>query len=56
MIESHFGTVFGGDILLLKNTCGTSPDGYFECGYTKTTSDTCTSLMAIGVLFQVYNK
>ena len=40
--------VFSGDSLLLNcnimyNARTTPPDGYSECGYTKATSDTCTS-------------
>ena len=27
----------------MPNARATSPDGYSECGYTKATSDTCTS-------------
>ena len=29
--------------ILMSNACATSPDGYSECGYTKATSNTCTS-------------
>ena len=28
---------------MVPNARGTSPDGYSECGYTKVTSDSCTS-------------
>ena len=28
---------------MVHNARATSPDGYSECGYTKATSDTCTS-------------
>ena len=61
--------VFGGDNLMLNckrmpNVCATSPDGYFEYGYLKATSDTCMSMktlnyctvVVVGVWFPVYSK
>ena len=61
--------VFGGDNLMLNckrmpNVCATSPDGYFEYGYTKATSDTCMSMktlnyctvVVVRVWFPVYTK
>ena len=50
---------------VMPNGRVTSPDGYSECGYTRATSDTCTSfkktlnhctLIAVEALFPENNK